>query len=127
MGLIQTTIQNIKDKIKGKIPPGESRSSKWPGVRANYLKDHPICEICGGVKSLQVHHKMPFHLNKTLELDKTNLITLCEAAGTNCHITFGHAGNFKGYNPTIGTDAPVWSQKFKQSDLTAKSKGVSNG
>ena len=112
-------ISNIKDKIAGKVPTGTKRSPKWDGVRSAYLMAHPLCAVCCGKEKLQVHHKQPFHFNPTLELDLTNLITLCEAPGHNCHLVIGHAGNFKGYNPDVTSDAITWNQRYKRSDILA--------
>ena len=104
----------IKDKLQGKIPTRHKRASQWPKVRDQHLKDFPSCAVCGKKKKLQVHHKKPFHLHPELELLPTNLITLCEQ-GSNCHLTLGHAGNFKGVNPDVEQDALTWKQKFSQS------------
>lgn len=46
-----------------------------------------------------------------MELEETNLITLCENGGTNCH--FGHLGSFKSYNPHIEDDVKIWNEKMK--------------
>ena len=90
---------------------GAARSSQWPKVRAAYLADHPVCAVCGSMKNLNVHHKKPFHLFPALELDPTNFVTLCESAGMNCHITFGHLGNFKSYNLNVDADVAAWHDK----------------
>lgn len=119
-------IQNIKDRLSGKVPAGAPRSPKWPGVRDAYLKLHPSCAVCGGTKSLQVHHRMPFHLHPDMELDPLNLITLCEASGVNCHLTFGHAGDFKGVNSDIDADAIAWMAKFAKSAMMAKGGAASS-
>lgn len=81
------------------------RSAHWPHVRAVHLHNNPTCEACGGSKALEVHHKRPFHLHPDLELDPGNLITLCEESGHDCHFVFGHAGDWKGYVPTVEADA----------------------
>ncbi len=90
---------------------GAVRSPRWAGVRSAHLKIHPACEICGKEKGLNVHHKQPFHLHPQLELDPTNLVTLCEDGGMNCHITFGHLGNFKSFNVDIDADICTWHKK----------------
>ncbi len=90
---------------------GAMRSSRWSGVRNAHLRLYPNCEICGKNKGLNVHHKMPFHLHPQLELDPNNLVTLCEDGGMNCHITFGHLGNFKSYNASIDEDIKIWKAK----------------
>lgn len=86
---------------------GATRSSQWPRVRAAHLEKQPTCAICGGTKKLNVHHIRPFHLHPELELEPTNLITLCEGAGDgNHHLTFGHFDSYQyKYNPNIIADA----------------------
>ena len=83
------------------------RSPQWEQVRKAYLKDHPTCVICGTSKDLQVHHIKPFHLYPELELDPSNLITLCTSKywEINCHLIAGHAGNFKWENVHVFDDA----------------------
>lgn len=95
---------------------GGTRSGQWPAVRAVHLKGEPVCRICGGNKSITVHHIEPFHLNPKLELDPTNLITLCEGAGNgNHHLIFGHWGNYRTkYNPNIQTESKIWLSRFIQ-------------
>jgi len=104
------------DHIKGKVPWGEQRSGKWPAVRKAFLSlpDNSKCAVCGGTKKLEAHHIKPFHLNKALELDPTNLIALCEGNSVmNCHLLFGHLGNFKSFNKSVKKDAPAWDDKIK--------------
>lgn len=107
-------ITRIKDRISGKAPHGEARSGKWPAVRAEHLKDHPRCAICGGTDKIQVHHKVPFHLDRALETNSLNLISLCESRklGVNCHLHYGHLGDFKAFNPEVEKDAKEWSSKI---------------
>lgn len=91
---------------------GKSRSSKWPEVRDAYLKAYPVCEICGRKDKLIVHHKVPFHIDSSKELDLENLMTLCEGDTVNCHLLFGHLLNWQKYNPLIEIDAAIWSAKL---------------
>lgn len=82
------------------------RSSRWPRVRREFLSEHPVCACCGGKKLLNVHHVKPFHINPELELDPSNLITLCEGSnGLNCHLWVGHAGDWKAWNILVRADA----------------------
>ena len=54
---------------------------------------------------LTVHHKMPFHLDKSMELSLDNLCTLCEGKEVNCHFVFGHCFfSWKCYNPNVEQD-----------------------
>lgn len=46
----------------------------------------------------------PFHLHPELELDQSNLITLCEKPGHDCHFTFGHFHNWALFNPDVIAD-----------------------
>jgi hypothetical protein len=97
------------------MPKGLKRSGHWPAARKAHLAKHPLCEVCGGKKKLEVHHIKPFHLHPELELDPTNFITLCEndKDGVNCHLLFGHLGNFKSYNENVVHDSKEWCNKIK--------------
>lgn len=80
------------------------RSPRWAGVRDHFLEGHPSCAACGGREHVQVHHKQPFHEFPELELDLTNLISLCMGPAE-CHLLVGHGGNYKFYNPAVEQDA----------------------
>ena len=82
----------------------EKRSSKWPALQRKFKKENPTCAACGSTKQLNVHHKKPFHLHPELELEPTNLITLCMDPANECHIKLGHGDNFKAYNPDVTED-----------------------
>lgn len=82
----------------------EKRSSQWPRVEKEHLEKHPSCAACGGKTKLQVHHEQPFHSHPELELEPTNLITLCMSRN-DCHILIGHGDDFKFYNPHVKRDA----------------------
>lgn len=107
-------LQSIRDIAKGKIPTGLCRSGRWPTVRSWHLQEKPTCAVCGGLKKVEVHHIHPFHLHPELELEPDNLITLCEHDddGVNCHLFFGHLGNFKSFNTDVEQDAAAWRQKI---------------
>lgn len=77
---------------------GAVRSPEWPKVRRQWLKENPQCAVCGKKTKLDVHHKIPFHIDPKRELDMSNLITLCADP---CHIIFGHCGNWKLYRPNV--------------------------
>lgn len=84
-----------------------ARSPRWPKVRLAHLSMFPQCEACGGTNDLQVHHVKAFHCDERLELDPSNLITLCTdgPCNLNCHFVIGHAGNTKTNNPNVREDA----------------------
>lgn len=108
-------IKHIIDVVKGKHPFKSKRSRKWPDVRRQHLDKHPTCEVCNGNTSLEVHHKEPFHVRPDLELDLKNLITLCSAKknGVDCHLVYGHLGDYRSINKDVVVDSAVWNRKFK--------------
>ena len=80
--------------------PAIKRSPQWPALRKRWLADNPVCSICGRKQSLQVHHIKPVHLFPELELDNSNLITLCESM-RQCHWACGHLWDWNKYNVNI--------------------------
>ena len=104
---------------KQKVPTDMKRSGKWAHARAQHLLQFPTCAVCDGTEKVEVHHIRPFHLHPELELDPTNFISLCEANkdGFDCHLGFGHLGNFKSFNADVVADAAHWSVKIKTRPL----------
>ncbi len=113
-------IKHLIGAAQGKHPLSSKRSGHWPTIRKHHLEAHPVCEVCGGSVKLEVHHRVPFHFHPELELDPTNLITLCEANkdGVNCHLFVGHLGNYKSFNVEVESDAKKWAQKIKSRPTT---------
>ena len=109
--LHRLTVQRVKDSLKaGKLVP--TRSPRWPSFRRSFLAIHSACEACGGIHSLEVHHVQSFHEHPELELDPSNLMTLCDSkGGPECHLQVGHRfgmmvrGNWKVNNPKARIDA----------------------
>lgn len=112
----------LKELNEGKHPEGHKRSSKWNKVRKEHLKNNPTCALCGGTKKLNVHHIRPFHVHPELELEPSNLITLCEDKGEGiyCHLFFGHLGNYKSINVTVVEDIKIWREKLAGRPKDAK-------
>lgn len=96
------------------------RSPHWPAVRKKHLAKYPTCAACGGTENLEVHHRQPYHFHPDLELIDSNLITLCEHPGRNCHLTFGHGGNWRGFVPEVESDAAGHLQRVRMSAKYAK-------
>lgn len=107
-------VQIAGDSWTGKAPIGAKRSGSWRRVRDEHLKFYPQCQCCGGTDRLRVHHKVPFHEAPDLELDPSNLMTLCESKkfGLNCHFLFGHLGNWRKSNPWVQIDVAVMKRKL---------------
>jgi hypothetical protein len=108
-------VTTLKELNEGKHPKGHKRSSKWASTRKHHLEKHGECALCGGTKKLEVHHIRPFHVHPELELEATNLITLCEDKGNGvyCHLFFGHLGSFKSVNENLLEDLEIWKNKLK--------------
>lgn len=84
---------------------GRARSPQWPEVAREHLLHQPGCAACGYEgQGLQVHHIRPFHLFPQLELDPTNLITLCEVKGRDHHLLLGHLDDWESYNLNVRED-----------------------
>ena len=77
----------------------QGRSGKWPRVRKQHLKAFPFCACCGGKKKLEVHHVIPYSLDRKLELDPSNLVTLCDHM--RCHLLIGHLGRWASWNVLV--------------------------
>jgi len=109
-----TFIDAIKDRLQGKAPKGAKRSKHWRKVRKEHLKRFPFCAICGRKKKVQVHHKHPFHFAPELELEPSNLRSLCENKknGISCHLLIGHLGNFRRVNTSVDADILYWRMKL---------------
>jgi hypothetical protein len=91
---------------------GTPRSSKWRGVRVEFLKNNPSCAVCGSKENVVPHHKVPFHADPSLELEPSNLIALCENKSFNCHFFFGHLKNWVDCNPRVEEDAVYWHSRL---------------
>jgi 5-methylcytosine-specific restriction protein A len=107
--------------LKGK--PFKMRSPEWHTVRNDYIKDHNYCRCCGSRDNLEVHHIKPFHLHPELELDPTNLITLCEG-DNKCHFNIGHLRNWKTFNEKVIEDAKELLDKKTMKPTRARFLGT---
>lgn len=87
-----------------------TRSPKWSQIRKKHLDTQNKCQFCGNSKNLEVHHIVPVHINPELELDRGNLITLCDK---NCHLLIGHFMNYKSYNPNVVDECMIMQEKIK--------------
>lgn len=89
---------------------GSPRSGKWPRVRKEHLEREPLCVACGRRKDIEVHHVVPFHEDPSLELEPSNLISVCRDP---CHYVFGHLLNWKKSNPMVREDCERYRQRMK--------------
>jgi hypothetical protein len=56
----------------------------------------------------------PFHLYPQLELDPSNLITLCEIKGRDHHLLIGHLDDWESYNPNVRSDTRRYHKENAQ-------------
>lgn len=90
--------------------PAESRSPGWSTLRAAWLAEHPTCECCGTGQGLTAHHVVPVHVEPAREMDRRNLLTLCEP----CHWLVGHLCSWKSWNDKVVYDAKRWRNKIER-------------
>jgi hypothetical protein len=86
-----------------------TRSKGWKKTRKKFIKKNNICSCCGTKRKLEVHHIVPVHINKELELEVTNLVTLCRR----CHFLIGHFCNWRSYNKYVLIDCMNFYNKIK--------------
>lgn len=105
----QELMAMIGELEKSIMPPqmigGVPRSGKWHAVQQRHLELFPTCLACGSDTDLQVHHVKPFHEFPELELEPSNLITLCMKPYHLCHFVFGHVWSWSTNNPNVVADA----------------------
>ena len=94
--------QKIIDWLRG-VPTLGGRSSRWPTVRnANIKKE---CECCGKkgtfLNPLELHHIIPFSVDKLLELQIENFLTACRV----CHYLLCHLRDWKSFDKDIRKNA----------------------
>lgn len=120
MGLVSY----ISDRVRGKAPKGARRSKSWGKVRREHLKKSSRCVVCSKRKKLEVHHIIPFYLAPHLELESSNLLTLCR--GTfNCHLLVGHLGDYRAINPKCGNDVWLMSKRLEKGrEMAARAREV---
>lgn len=81
-----------------------------------------MCSACGTAEHIQVHHMRPFHLFPALELDESNLISLCMGSNL-CHLLIGHGDSFKAWNPNVVLDAAsALADPIHRNDVIVRAK-----
>ena len=84
------------------------RSPGWDRLRDAHIDKNPFCAGCAIPFKLEAHHIAPFHLHPELELEPTNLITLCR----DCHWFLGHMRDWSLFNPHVVEDAAIYRERF---------------
>ena len=82
-------------------------TNRWRILRAEHLKNFPVCEKCGSTENLQVHHDYPSGVDYSepdMFYNPEHLVTLCvscharetnrraqtQATSLNCFCSMGH-------------------------------------
>lgn len=115
MNFLDKLKKQLSSYTRSKVPPKPlvKRSPEWRKVRAEFIRENGgRCALCGLKTNLEVHHIIPVHLAKDRELDKTNLLVLCENKSIYCHFVLGHLMNWMAYNPTVVKDVKSLSDKI---------------
>lgn len=94
------------DLVAGSRP----RSSQWPRVRRDHLRRWPACAACGRTRDLEVHHVIAYNDRPDLELEPSNLLTLCADP---CHIVHGHLMSWSRINPSVRQDADAYADRIR--------------
>jgi hypothetical protein len=111
---IQSIISmQLLNKVKSIVSPlfGAKRSPDWYSTRNQFVKNNPHCAFCGTEKKLEVHHVIPVHVRPEMELEESNLITLCEPD----HFRIGHFCNWNNYNLTVKNDCEIFYKRILDS------------
>src|SRR3990167_10903778 len=111
MDILSDIWEKIIDWRRGYGLLGAQRSAKWGQVRREFLKENPFCAVCGKkgiiLNRIEIHHCVPFSVDRDLELKFGNLMTLCRRD----HFFVGHLLNWKSWNPSVREDAEEWNKR----------------
>lgn len=96
------------------------KSYKWQQLRARYLTQHPVCELCEKKNKTSlakvVHHVVPVEdakdvgLMEALAYDWNNLMALCDSCHEQIHHELG--SRFKGRKNTRRSEAQKIATDF---------------
>jgi hypothetical protein len=95
-------LQAIASVLSQRTRATGSRSPQWSALRRRHIASNPRCAACGRSESVEAHHLVPVQVDKSRELDPSNLITLC-GGSRNCHLVVGHGWNWRTYRPDAAT------------------------
>lgn len=88
-------------------PEDHARDPRWEGWVRKFLKGK-VCASCGTTDNLEGHHEIPFHLDRSKEMDPNNVVPLCMKPGHWCHFVFGHRWNWSNYVPNLRALLTWW-------------------
>jgi 5-methylcytosine-specific restriction endonuclease McrA len=97
-------------KDKSEKTSSVKRHTDWIRLEKAFLYKNPRCVICKSKQRLQVHHKIPLEIDRSKELELSNLVSLCER----CHLFVGHLGLWNSWNPDVEKDIEIWKNKFNK-------------
>lgn len=115
-------IQKVSDWLRGSHTFGVPRNPRWAKTSRAYLRGKS-CAACGRKTKLVIHHKVPVHVDNTLEMMVSNWLVLCFGA-TACHLGIGHSGDFKSWNPDAEKMAAEQLARFKKRPYLPEAKAA---
>ena len=121
IGYIQRIYRRFQAERRERKKRSE-RSPHWHHIELQHLEREPLCQGCGSKKHLQVHHEAPFRLHPELELEPSNLITVC-VDRAECHLMIAHGGLFAAFNSNVRFDlAEALSHPERRAEIQARAK-----
>ena len=113
---IRFTIQNA-----GWSTLNPSKAYQTRKAMKAYRAAHPVCEITGWRKGVQIHHIVPVWANPYISADPNNFIALSSKA--HIHLIYGHAGNFgKRYVSNVKVLAEKMRDLLKEADIIYRNR-----
>lgn len=104
------------------LNPSEAYQAKK--AMDQYRKLHPVCEITGSNKNVQVHHIIPIWARPDLAADPNNFISL--SVSSNIHLILGHNGNYANrYVKNIKEISKEIRDSIKKSDVIERNTDIS--
>jgi 5-methylcytosine-specific restriction endonuclease McrA len=82
---------------------GTPRSGGWNSLRDRFIEENNECLACGKKDDLECHHILDFANYPELELEWSNLVTLCQR----CHLVIGHLNSYHRVNPNVIHDSKL--------------------
>lgn len=85
------------DREQGRTRPtskAQGFDGRWTAYARFYLTQHPLCCRCLEetrlpVPATEVHHRIPFHGDRALQYDESNLMALCHRCHSKVTATTG--------------------------------------
>ena len=112
--VIRTLTGMVSDGTQALLAFLANRAPRWPKLRREHLEREPRCAACGTKEGVVPHHVVLVSVDPRMELEPTNLITLCESKTHNCHLIWGHLLDWSKGNPHVRADAAAYFARLQE-------------